>query len=111
MLFRSHDFMLWLLPMTFKLPRSQRFVLAHQLQQLGFQLQEHLMRASRAPSAAASLRLADVCIMQLRANLRLAHELTLISTGQYENGSRLCFELGRLLGAWLKHADAPAARR
>ena len=45
---------------------------------------------------------ADVELEKVRLHLRLAHELRLLTTGQYEHASRAVVEIGRLLGGWLK---------
>jgi hypothetical protein len=38
--------------------------------------------------------------------LRLAHDLKLLSHGQYRHGSERLAEVGRLLGAWIKQDNA-----
>lgn len=101
---RLHDLLLWLLPLTLKFPRAHRFVLAHQMQQQAFALQSNLMHAARLKPAITWLQHADVALAQLRAQARLAHELGLITTGQYEHLARLCTEMGKLLGGWIKNS-------
>jgi hypothetical protein len=99
---RLHDFLLWLVPVTLKFPRAQRFVLAQQLQQQAFDLQSQLFNAARVRPPGMWLQRADASLAQLRATVRLAHELELMGTGTYEHASRLLTEMGRLLGAWMR---------
>ncbi|TDM07984.1 MAG: hypothetical protein C4K60_00190 [Ideonella sp. MAG2] len=101
---KLHDLLVWLLPLSLKFPRAHRFVLARQVQEQVFGLQHQLMRAGRTPQVRVALQEADACLAQLRATMRLAHELRLISDGQLEHFARLTTELGRLVGAWMKRA-------
>ena len=43
---RTYDFMAWLIPLTIKFPRSQRFVMAAALQREAIRFQELLIEAS-----------------------------------------------------------------
>jgi hypothetical protein len=43
---------------------------------------------------------------RLRFELRLAHDLGLLSHGQYRHAAALLAEVGRLLGAWIKKDNA-----
>ena len=99
---RTYDLLLWLIPMTVKFPRQQRFVLAEALQRTALDFQERLIEASLSAQALANLRQADVCLTKLRFYLRLCRDLQLIDLGQFEHASRMVSEIGRLLGGWLK---------
>ncbi|ESQ16710.1 MAG: hypothetical protein N838_25560, partial [Thiohalocapsa sp. PB-PSB1] len=39
---------------------------------------------------------------RLRFELRLAHDLGILSHGQYHHAAGMLAEVGRLLGAWIK---------
>ena len=56
----------------------------------------------RVATGAGSLSMRTALLAKLRFQLRLCHDLKLLSTGQYEHGARMLAEMGRLLGAWLK---------
>jgi hypothetical protein len=101
-LVKTHDFLLWLIPQTLKFPKSQRFVLAQQLQGSALAFYELLIRARKVRPNRNLLVDADVELEKVRLHLRLAHELRLLSGGQYEHASRIVIELGRLLGGWMK---------
>jgi len=102
---RTHDLLCWLIPLTVKFPRSQRFVVAARLQQRALDFQEQIIEAGKASQPLPILRRADVTLAQLRAHFRLSKDLELISIGQYEHGARMMSEIGRLLGGWLKRVS------
>lgn len=101
-LVKTHDFLLWLIPQTLKFPKSQRFVLAQRLQGSALAFYELLIRARKVRPNRSLLVDADVELEEVRLYLRLAHELRLLSGGQYEHASRSVVEIGRLLGGWMK---------
>ena len=100
---RTHDLLRWLLTVTRKFPREQRFTLAQRLQEKGFALQDAVTAAGldrqRAPE---HLLAADIALTGLHKSLLLCFELELLNAGQYRHGSALTAEVGRLLGAWRK---------
>jgi hypothetical protein len=110
---RTYDLVRWLIPMTIKFPRQQRFVLAEAVQRVVLRLQEDLIEAVRLPDPVPALRQADVDLTKLRFYLRLCLDLKLVSMGQYEHAAGMMAEIGRLLGGWKKslegQGEAPAA--
>ena len=102
MLIKTYDFLKWLLPVTQKFPKSQRFVLAQRLQQTAFQFYELTIEARRVRPNDAVLKRADIELDKLRLYLRLCHELELLGMGQYRHASRMTTEMGKLLGGWMK---------
>jgi four helix bundle protein len=101
---RCYDLLLWLIPLTLKFPRQQRFVIAEATQRAALGLHERLIEASHAAPAETSgaLGKADIELDKLRHYLRLCRDLDLISTGQYEHAAGKLAEIGRLLGGWRK---------
>lgn len=99
---RTYDLLLWLLPATVKFPRQQRFVLAAVLQQTALQLQEQIIEAALLSEPRPALQQADITLAKLRTHIRLAHDLTLFSRGQYRHVAGMVDEIGRLLGGWIK---------
>ena len=97
---KSYDFIRWLLPITVKFPREQRFVVAARLQETVLDFMESLYQATEQKQRLTSLRNADIKLKQLRFYLRLGHDLQLIDTRRFEHASRRVDEIGRLLGAW-----------
>jgi len=103
---RTHDLVLWLLERSESFPRSQRFVLTKRLQDTVLNFQERLVEATLGQKRDLPGRLAeaDIELGKLRFYLRLCHELTWLSTGQYGHVSKMVAEVGRLLGGWQKKA-------
>lgn len=99
---KTYDFVAWLIPLTVKFPRQQRFVLASALQQESLHFQALLIEAAHHRQPEALLVNADAELDKLRTHLRLCLDLRLISSGQYEHAARLLVEIGKLLGGWQK---------
>lgn len=99
---RTYDFLKWLLPLTCKFPREQRFVVAEALQRTALDLQERLIEAGSSDQPLPVLRQADVTLTKLRFYLRLSCDLQLLSLGQYAYAAEKVTEIGKLLGGWQK---------
>jgi hypothetical protein len=99
---RTYDLVKWLIPLTVKFPRHQRFVLATAVQQTALRLQELLIEAVRLPHTTDRLRAADVELDKLRFYLRLSYDLGYINLGQQRHAGQMIAEIGRLLGSWQK---------
>jgi len=105
---RTYDLIRWLIPMTVKFPRTQRFVLAAGVQRTALRFQEQLIEAAYDAEPLPKLKQADVTLTKLRFYLRLCRDLELMSLGQYAHVSKLVGEVGRLLGGWQKkHTETP----
>jgi four helix bundle protein len=103
---RTYDFVAWLIPLTIKFPRSQRFVMAAALQREAIRFQELLIEASHLEDKIDLLGSADAELDKVRTHLRMSLEMGLIQSGQYEHAARLMTEIGRLLGGWMKTLHA-----
>jgi len=99
---RTYDLLRWLIPATVKFPRSQRFVLARNVQRTALKFQERLIEAAYDDQPLGQLKKADVLLTKLRFYLRLCRDLELLSLGQYAHVIRMVSEVGRLLGGWMK---------
>ncbi len=99
---RAYDLLRWLIPLTIKFPRHQRFVLAGHLQQMALAFQDQIIEAARSQDPVRLLHEADTTLAKLRLYFRLCRDLELITPGQYEHGARMMAEVGRLLGGWIK---------
>lgn len=105
---KTYDLLLWLFQVTQGFPKSQRFVLAQRLQLCGLDFYERLIEARKVavkPRREVLLR-ADVALETLRLELRLSHELRLLSLGQYQYVALQVTEVGRLLGSWRKKIES-----
>jgi hypothetical protein len=103
---KTYDLMAWLIPHTLSFPKSQRGVLARRLQSTVFSFYELLVDATLTGDPESRLREADAALTKLRTYLRLARDLDLMSIRQYGHVSQLVAEVGRLLGAWRRSANA-----
>ena len=103
---KHYDLMAWLIPCTLNFPKSQRGVLARQLQTELFRIQTALVQASASQDPRPGLEDADQALICLRTYLRLSRDLKLMSSGQYQHVSKLVAEVGRLLGGWTKRVNA-----
>ncbi len=101
---RTFDLLAWLLPATNHFPRAHRHSLTSRLLNATFDLRERLEEANiqRGIARYGSLQKADVALANVRMYLRLAHQLTWLSVGQYQHVSSMVVEVGRLLGGWQK---------
>jgi len=97
---KTYDFVAWLIPLTLKFPRSQRFVMAGVLQQEAIRFQNLLIEAAHQDSPTARLVAADSELDKIRTHIRLCRDLQMISPGQYEHAAVMLVEVGRLLGGW-----------
>ncbi len=103
---KTYDFVAWLIPLTVKFPRQQRFVLAATLQREALRFQELLIEAAHRRQPDEILLAADAELDKVRTHLRLCLDLRLITGGQYEHAARMLVEMGKLLGGWQKSRPA-----
>jgi hypothetical protein len=106
---RTYDLVKWLIPLTVTFPRHQRFVVAGAMQAAALALHERLIEAVRLPDGGQRLSAADVELDKLRFYLRLSHDLGYINLAQQRHAGLMVAEIGRLLGAWRKRANAAPA--
>jgi len=101
---RTYDLITWLLPLTEKFPRSQRFVTTQRLQSAVLNFQELIIEANsqRGSLRAEKLRVADAELRKTRLYLRLSERWQWITPGQYRHVSQMVTEIGKLLGGWMK---------
>lgn len=99
---KSYDLLRWLIPLTLKFPRQQRFVIAEAVQRAALQFHERLIEAAKADDPLPALRQADVDLTRLRFYVRLCRDFELISLKQYAHTAERLAEVGRLLGGWIK---------
>ncbi len=104
---KTYDLLVWLIPLTQKFPKDQRFVLAKRVQDTTLDLYELLVQARRTKPPDKKREVladADLKVELLRLYVRLCKDLKLVSIPQYEQGARAVDEIGRLLGDQIKRA-------
>lgn len=98
---KTYDFLLWLIPLTLKFPKSQRFLLAERLSGMALDFYDLIIAAVQQPQGQAQkLDEADRLLSKIRLYVRLSHDLECLSLSQYEHAARRMDELGRLIGGW-----------
>ena len=101
-----HELLLWLIPQLDKFPRLRRFTLGERLETGLPRVLELLVEAAYSRNKDESLRRANRQLEVVRHLWRIAHELKVIATRQYEHGARLIDDLGRQIGGWLRSHHA-----
>ncbi|MBN1934901.1 MAG: diversity-generating retroelement protein Avd [Anaerolineae bacterium] len=98
---KTYDLLLWLIPLTLKFPKSQRFLLAERLSKMALDFYDLILAAVMEPEREEEhLDAADRLLTKIRLYVRLSCDLQCISLGQMEHAARLMDELGRLIGGW-----------
>lgn len=109
---KMFEFVAWVIPLSVKFPREQRFVVAAALQHATLAAHEALVRAGQSSDATQAARHLDEVAAQLalvRFYLRLSEHLTLITVRHYEYASERLAEIGRLVQAWRRGCRAKVA--
>ena len=109
---KTYDLLKYLIPVTQKFPKSQRFVLAKRIEDAALNVYECLLEARKVNLLARRevLIQADVELEKLRLHLRLGMELQYLKFPQYEHASACVVEIGRLLGAWREGTEKKIAQ-
>lgn len=103
---KTYDFLLWLIPLTLKFPRSQRFLLAERLGKMVLDFYDLILDAVMEPERQDErLDEADKLLTKIRLYVRLSYDLKCISLGQLEYAARLMDEIGRLIGGWKRKRE------
>jgi hypothetical protein len=98
---KTYDFLLWLIPLTLKFPKSQRFLLAERLSGMTLDFYDLILEAVMTPEDQAErLAAADRSLAKIRLYVRLSYDLKCLSLGQLEHAARQMDEIGRLIGGW-----------
>jgi hypothetical protein len=98
---KTYDFLLWLIPLTLKFPKSQRFLLAERLGTMVLDFYDLILDAvMEAGRQDERLDAADKLLTKIRLYVRLSHDLHCISPGQFQHAARQIDEIGRLIGGW-----------
>ena len=97
-----YRFILWLVPVLERFPRSQKFLLGDRLQAAALDMLECLIEATYTRQRDAHLARANLGIEKLRFLCRLARDLQYLDLRRYEYASRCLDETGRRIGGWIK---------
>lgn len=108
---KTYDFLLWLIPLTLKFPKSQRFLLAERLSGMVLDFYDLILDAVLEPEhTGARLDAADKLLTRIRLYVRLSFDLKCINRGQWEHAGRRMDELGRIIGGWKRKREKAMAK-
>ena len=97
-----YRFVLWLVPVLERFPRSQKFLLGDRMQNAALDVLECLVEAIYMRSRAPHLANANLGLEKLRFPCRLVRDLRYLDRRRYEHAARCIDETGRRIGAWIK---------
>ena len=106
-----YRFVVWLVPVLERFPRSQKFLLGDRIQQTALEVLEALIEATYTRRRTGHLAAANLGLEKLRFLLRLAADLRHLDRRRYEHAARCLDETGRRVGAWTKAHRARESTR
>ena len=108
---KTYDFLLWLIPLTLKFPKSQRFLLAERLSKMALDFYDTILDAVMEPKRQDEcLDEADKLLTKIRLYIRLSYDLKCINQRRFEHAARSVNEIGRLIGGWKRKREKERAR-
>jgi len=99
---KTYDFILWLLDLTEKFPKNERFRMARRLEDTAFTYYEFIIQAAHHNSKRTPLMSASLELDKLKLYFRLSHARKLVTSNQYQYAAEALIEIGKLLGGWIK---------
>ena len=106
---KTYQFVLWLVPMVDKFPRSQKYLVGDRIQTAAMDVLDHLIEAAYSRDKLALLNRANLQLEKLRYLFRLAFDLKIMDMRRYEISARALDEIGRMVGGWRKGKHAEEA--
>ena len=104
-----YRFILWLVPVVDRFPRTRKFLLGDRLQTTALDVLERLVEATYTRRRAGHLAGANLGLEKLRFLIRLARDLRCLDHRRYEFAARSIDDTGRRIGAWRKAHHARQA--
>lgn len=99
---KTYDLILWLFPIINKFPKSQKFVLGQQIENIFLDILEGIIQANQERNKIPYLKQASVDLDKIRILIRLAKDLKFISVKQYGLTAEKINEIGKMLGGWTR---------
>ncbi len=104
---RWRRFLAWLLSATEKFPKRVRFTFSSRLGNLALDILERLVEAAYTSNKTTLLRRVNLDIEKMRVLLRISHEQRYLGDRGYEHAVKELYEIGRMVGAWIKQQEGP----
>jgi len=99
---KTYEFIKWLHTLLNKFPKSEKYTMAQKIENTSLNFLESIIQSNNDFEKIKSLQKAIIELDKLRIFFRLSKDLQFISFEQYEYGSNLINEIGRMLGGWYK---------
>jgi len=99
---KTYEFIKWLHTLLNKFPKSEKYTMAQKIENTSLAFLEGIIESNNDFDKKQSLQKAIVELDKLRIFFRMSKDLQFISFDQYEYGSGLIDEIGRMLGGWYK---------
>jgi hypothetical protein len=105
---KTYDFLLYMIPVLEKVPRSQKFLLSDEIQKKVMLILECFIEAHYTAKDLKKglLRTANIELHKLRYQIRLLHDLKCINHERFGHISEKVIELGKMCGGWEKSLTA-----
>ena len=106
---KTYEFIKWVHTLLNKFPKSEKYTMAQKIENTALNFLESIIQSNNDFDKKESLQKAIIELDKLRIFFRLSKDLQFISFAQYEYGSNLINEIGRMLGGWYKkYANIPS---
>jgi four helix bundle protein len=99
---KTYEFIKWVHTLLNKFPKSEKYTMAQKIENTSLNFLESIIQSNNDFDKKQSLQKAIIELDKLRIFFRLSKDLQFISFDQYEYGSNLIDEIGRMLGGWYK---------
>lgn len=92
----------WLLDATEKFPKSVRHTFSNRVVNMALDITERIVEAAYSRNKRDILVRANLELEKLRVLMRISHKRQYLSTKSYEHAVKELYEVGRMLGGWIK---------
>lgn len=103
---KCYELVLWTVNHTSRFPRQHRHVLGDRIEQHLYDVLETLVDAKYTPDRRELLNEVNRRLEKLRFLFRLAKDLKCLELTSYGFGAKCVDEIGRMVGGWLRGAEA-----
>jgi four helix bundle protein len=99
---KTYEFLKWLHTLLNKFPKAEKYTMAQTIENTSLRFLDNIIQSNNDFDKKESLKKAIMELDKLRIFFRLSKDLQFISFEQYEYGSGLINEIGKMLGGWYK---------
>jgi len=99
---KTYEFIKWIHTLLNKFPKSEKYTMAQKIENTSLNLLENIIQSNNDFDKKQSLQKAIVELDKLRIFSDFQKIYNFISFAQYEYGSQLINEIGKMLGGWYK---------